>query len=243
MAVTVTFISTNNGTVVGSTLTFTNQAIGSSATDRIVAVGVYYNTSAATAMSSTTVSGVSIGGVTADQLVVSSQGSIYTGVFSAPVPTSSQANIAVGISDVSSVGSLGIIVFTVTGAASSPSDTDTAQSSANISILSISALTVDSGGAGIACLGKGGSSGVNIVWTNSTLAADSFVSSGPTIFLQKCGSRVLASGTVTISGSWVSATPGSLMGVSWTPAVLTVPSFDFVVAMPVGRRKPAMVAY
>lgn len=157
----------------GTTFTFNSRAIGAASADRIVVVGVSAGQSGSTVRTCT----VTIGGVTATQLVFvakTSTNSTHVGLFALLVPTGTTGNIVLTFSGTQV--RCGIDVWALTGTAGVVTPANTANNTAASTTAVSTTITTVAGGA---CIGMFGDaiSGASqtTTWTGLTEDNDSVV--------------------------------------------------------------------
>jgi hypothetical protein len=149
-----------SATDTSSPLTFSGVALGVAAADRRIIVVA----SVSTSTSSSSISGVTVGGQTGVQLVAGDNNNRFCSIFTALVPTGTTGDIVVSIS-AQTGETWGIGVFRLTGAAEAA--TDTAVSAADPSV-----LTIDCPAGGV-IIGGAFSAGVSAwTWAEITEAYD-----------------------------------------------------------------------
>lgn len=156
---TVTYITELSNTSGLTTYTFTDTDIGTPAFDRLVVVGVTWETTASRALASGTIGG------NAAALIVTGNANAAAGIFALRVPSAATATITATLS--ASVLRASIGVWTITGQLS---DTPTAfdESSSNVATTSSQVdLNVITGGVAVAMLGLN-AAGAAVTWTGAT---------------------------------------------------------------------------
>lgn len=201
MAVVIEFGSQGSDT--GTTPTIVGLDFNAEASDRIIAVTLAME-------ADTTITGVTIGGVTADLLVSAIADTLpdkVSEIWQAEVPTGTSGDVVVTIA--SGTQEVSAATFSITGADPTPTDTDEATGS-DVSI-SITALTIPTDGAGLASVANGNASGT-WTWTGASEVHDTDVGS----FLHS-SAIVTTAGTNTITADGPTNAQ-ALVGVAWGPA-------------------------
>lgn len=219
MALVVAHVGDNNQNVTnnGTTVTFTNQAIGTAASNRLVFVGV----------SDVDLSGIgnnnptcTIGGVTATQVgyIADSSSSLNHDAFWywALVPTGTTATIILNYSG--STGDLqnqwvGIAVYNVTGASTTSPIATTATNSAGSGHATTSAsITIASGNELIAFADQVSGASLSFTsWTNATAVTNQIYNTGTKIGTASATSTTAGAPAVTATWSSSSASKGPLL--------------------------------
>jgi len=206
VAVAIEFGSAGAAIASGSVATIAGLDFNAEASDRIIAVSL------ALEFASTSITGVTIGGVTADPLVQATDatGGRTAEIWSAEVPTGTSGDVVVTLS--ANNPAVGAATFSVTGADPTPTDTDEATGS-GVSI-SISGLTIPSGGQGLSgyCNGTGTT---EIAWTGASESHDDSVSGAGSF--RHSSAIVTTEGTNTITADGATNNQ-ALVGVAWGPA-------------------------
>ena len=189
-----------------NTATFSNVAIGSAASDRIVVVGVGNSNTTFSPVTSVTIGGVSASSV--------GNHSAFASIWWALVPTGTTATIVVSSSDTFEL--LGIQVAAMTGAATSgPTGSSFVGLSYQPDPYAITGV-VPAGGIGIVYVSAGSPAGVTPVWTNAIGDSSSSSQSGNT---EQCIlAHTVASGSQTpsLSGGYNYAGAELIMAL-WGP--------------------------
>jgi hypothetical protein len=208
MAAAIAFGATTSGTTGAGTgsVTFSSIAIGTAALDRIVAVGLTFQ-------SDLTVASVTIGGIAATVRRVQSDtgGSpdLRAEIWAARVPTGTTANIDVTLSSAGAVV-VGITTVAITGAGSVPTDTDANSGSA--ATLAVTGVTINTNGVAFYCFAND-TQGTAVAWTNGSEVSDA--SYNP--HRHSCATRNTA-GTVTTTADGATAAQ-AMVGVAWGPGL------------------------
>lgn len=186
-----------------SVYTFSSQAIGSAAANRQVVVGV-----GSVSGSAGLITGVTIGGVTAAQVIHSGEGSMENvDIWVASVPTGTTGDVVIthGVSK----SRCGIGVWAMYGAATGASDT-----AGSVADPPSAALTIPTGGVGIGYCQTYGVT-ATYTWTNLTEDFDEVVSGNGT----HTGAMSSTAGTPTITCTPNSTTTEEGMALAaWAPA-------------------------
>lgn len=157
------FVAHAEDTVGGSPITFTGISFGTADTNRIIAVPVCWRANA----DGDTITGMTIGGVSATQAsgayVSATGGAWISDIWYAAVPTGTSGNVVVTFSATTS--RTGIATYRIITGTSTP--TSVQNTSGNGTVIS-KAITINSGGKGLAFFSDRIGSGTNIVWTNAT---------------------------------------------------------------------------
>ena len=156
---TVTFTDTTANTVNQSVYSFTTQAFGAADATRVIVVGIAHGGT------TTAVSWVTIGGVSATKAVSALENECHAAIWYAEVPTGTSGTVVVGV--VGGAGSCAIVVWSVLNASSTP--TATGSSVANPPSTTISCAA---GGVIIGFNQNSPSSNKATTWTNLTEVAD-----------------------------------------------------------------------
>lgn len=239
MAVTATFISTNiNQSYSGSTVTFSSQSIGSSASDRIVVALVFLP---AIGLSSE-INSLSIGGIAASSIIKSTgSGMPRVSVWAANVPDSSLADVAFTTNGTS--GGVAICIFTVTGEDSVTPNSENSNATTGSTTIISTTLTVQSGGAGIAAVDHTTLVG-NWIWTNATeqVEVSTNLNAGPVHYSV---ATVTTTGTPVTLSACSSAGSKNIVAMAWIQAPPTVVSYSYnaVTNLANGSRPDKMVPY
>lgn len=153
----------NTTSAVGTTsnpVTFSTLASGTAAADRISAVALNNGELRGTP------TGVTINGVTASQVVVGTNGGSYRStIWACSNPTGTTADVVVTFGS-ASAETVSCSLFSITGANSTPHDTDSAGGT-GLNSISISGLTIPAGGVAVFA-GLCGDQNSGIAWTNAT---------------------------------------------------------------------------
>lgn len=172
---TMSYVSSNSSTAGSDPVTFTAQSIGTADATRKIIVAVGWSSAA-----DQTISSMTIGGVSAAQVVATdtSSGSGGAAIWIADVPTGTTGDIVIDWSG--SVARCAIAVYRVVNLTSSTAtDTDTA-TSASSGVISVSACTIPANGFAIASVSCIDGSGGTFTWsgitedTDQNLASQSF---------------------------------------------------------------------
>jgi len=217
-AVTITFtdnaVTDVNKTAPGS-YTFSGAAIGTASADRQVIVAV----SLTNFPSAGTISGVTIGGVTAAFIARAEISTVLTEIWSAEVPTGATGDVVVSFAT-SNATQCGIGVWAMTGAATaadgSASDTDTGTDSGTGFTLS-AAITVPANGAFVAyAADEAAIWDASYVWANATEAFNEAVEPNAS----HSGADGNTSATVEVTGTRGGGSDASraLVIAAWGPA-------------------------
>ena len=126
-------------TAKATTITFSSVSFGDPDSDRIIIVGFGFSSG------STTVNSVSIGGVSATQLVQRSQGGVTVNIYAAAVPTGTTGNIVINISKSQDIR---IGWFRMVGASAGITPTNSGSTSVGSGTISL-ACTVPTDGVGV----------------------------------------------------------------------------------------------
>jgi hypothetical protein len=166
MAASITWISKNTSTTSGTTFTWVGQDLGAAASDRLVVVGALGGNGGGTG----TISACSVQSITGtvDAETTEASSSTQAGMFHASVPTGTTGDVSVTFS--TTRGRAGIEVSAITGASSTPSDTDAQQGDPGSLSLTVGAGGVFAGFVGTPNQGNGG-----VTWTNATEDDDTIV--------------------------------------------------------------------
>jgi hypothetical protein len=203
MAVAIAFGSRGGAASSSSVATIAGLTFNAAAGDRIIAAAIATE-------ADVTFSGVTIGGVTATVRGAATFASPArkSEIWSASVPTGTTGDVVVTLASGDATISVG--TFSITGADTTPTDSDTA--GGTLSTISITALTVATDGGAIAafCNSFGGAA---VTWTGATEAFD--VDSGASY--QHSAAITTTAGTNTITADGATANQ-SLVGVAWGPA-------------------------
>tara|TARA_R100000664_G_scaffold32392_1_gene47227 strand:- start:1904 stop:2584 length:681 start_codon:yes stop_codon:yes gene_type:complete len=177
---------------------FDNKSIGTAASDRQVIICVYGPRSSAGARSAS----VLIGSTTATGLVTAnSSGGEFVGIFAATITSGTTADIDVIFN--SSMLGCAISIYTITGAATSASDTMT-----NVDTDPLAgSITVPAGGAVVTVAGASFRSTTNFNYTNATKDHDAVFDSD----FHFSTARSTANGTFTITADADGNTSGDSM--------------------------------
>jgi hypothetical protein len=171
VAITARENGNNSGSLSGSTYTFSNVSIGTAASDRIVVICVSVQANA-------TISTVTIGGINAslgkEEIYTAATPDVVASIWYAFVPTGTTATVAVTLS-AGSDASITISTYEVTGASAVLSDTDGNNGAAGS--ISITALTIPTGGGAIFCF-TNDTRTTAVAWTNATEHADANIATG-----------------------------------------------------------------
>lgn len=209
-----TFVARTNSGGVGSyaSITYSGASIGTAASNRmvVVCVGCRNNTG-------TGISGVTIGGNAATQIVKSPSSSSEepcVAIYALMVPSGTTANIVVTANSAFYDGA--IAVYAVYGRSSvTEVDSDSAEQAASSAALAIT-LNVPAGGVGIACT-LGNDPATSFTWVGFTEDNDASFNSNPTF---SCASLESTAGS---AGLTVSADPAgtptqhNICGATWGP--------------------------
>lgn len=164
MAVTGGFEATSSANTSSSVATFTNFDIGTAAADRLVVVAI-------TTEENATITGCTIGGNSATQLInqtnTASNPDLNAAIFALPVASGGTATITVTLS--ANDAAVGISVYALYGAESTPTDSDFATN--NGTSISLSTVTIPTDGFGI-FLSITGAHLQATTWTNATENSD-----------------------------------------------------------------------
>lgn len=204
MAVAIEFGSQGSAASSSSVATISSLDFNAEASDRIIAAAIAIE-------ATVTITGVTIGGVTAAQRgsAINTSGVDHLAeIWTAAVPAGTDGSVVVTVSTGDTTVS--VATFSITGADATPTDSDTAvNSSADISI---TALTIATGGAGITCWcnSTGGSA---CTWTGASESHDTDIGGA----FRHSSAIVTAAGTNTITADGNTAAQ-SLVGVAWGPA-------------------------
>ena len=218
MAVAIEFGSQGSAASSSSVATIAGLDFNAEASDRIIAASV------AIELNTVTITGVTIGGVTAAQLVqAASTGGRRAEIWTADVPTGTSGDVVVTLS--SGDTTVSAASFSVTGADATPTDTDSAL--ANAADISITALTIPTDGAGIAGWCNGASAG-STAWSGASESHDTVVASA---FIHS-SAIITAAGTNTITSDGPTNNQ-SLAGVAFGPA-----SGGAATSLPIFSRPP-----
>lgn len=202
-----TFRQSANDTADAASYSFSSQAIGTAASDRLVIVAVHWDAS-----SSRTISSATIGGVAATVAVQKiNSGATPTGVglIYAAVPTGTTATVAVTMSG--GVVRMGIGLWTLTGHLSNtPTTTNSSENASSGTSLSAS-VTPSAGGVVVAAF-SANNGGINVAWTNVTECYDDNLEAGGT---EASGADVsAAAGTAVSCAAAYSAGGGEVIAVA-----------------------------
>lgn len=156
-----TFIGSTANTTNGVTQTYSSHAIGTPSADRLVVVGI-----SAQFGSNGTISGVTVGGVSMDQVIAGADLRLPCVLFSKIVAAGTTADIVVTHST-SSQNTSNISVWTITGLNSTTAE-DTGGSEVDPLV---DTLDISAGGVAIGHMGRNESSG-SVAWTNLTEQSD-----------------------------------------------------------------------
>lgn len=160
MAVAITAQSSGTSLSLSSSISFTGQAIGAAATDRLVVVGVAFYSDFSAAIETLT-----IGGISATKLATHAiGGALQSTIWAALVPTGTTATLVFGSQGSDVVQGLVWEAYSVTGAnTSSPSSASITQTGSNGSVFATLALPTNGGIIGVAI-----TNGSVTTWTNLT---------------------------------------------------------------------------
>jgi hypothetical protein len=167
----ITYVSSNSNESNLTTYTFSAQSIGTAAADRFVIVGCYAPRNTSTC----TITDVTIGGITATQLVQSKDASAFSdfAIYGASVPTGTTADVVVTLS--AAPDRFGIDVFAATALSST---TPTATQTDNTASVNLSkSITVQANGFILGCSGNENTAATH-TWTNLTERLDQATGTG-----------------------------------------------------------------
>ncbi len=188
---TIAFTASSTDTTNATIYTFTGVAIGAAASDRYVAVAINGESGGA----SRSVSGVTIGGVTAASWINNDAAERYVSIWYANVPTGTTATIVVTASGAGwtacEIGVYRITGLTTTTANATLIDTSTPGTGG---------IAVDAGGAIIA-ISKSSNSPTTCTWTNLTEDYDGL---GENFSVSGASLNPSTAQTVTITATWAS---------------------------------------
>lgn len=169
MAAVLTYVSTANSTADSNTYTFTAQAIGTAAADRIVIVGAFGGSNSPAAITGITVQGIT--GVQSGH-ADNTGNNVSLAIWAIAVPTGTTGDIVVTIGGTK--GRCGIIVWNATGTNITATDTQHQEQNSGGGATSLSITpVVQAGGFFVTLVGTGTTNdagGFN--WTNATERVD-----------------------------------------------------------------------
>lgn len=178
-----TFQTSDNSTVAGTSFTFSSKAIGPPSADRYVIVGIGGNNGTAT------ISSVTVGGISATQVVTRQVSNSTTGIYIANVPTGTTANIVINWS--ASQANTEIGIWSATGLSSGTANSS-GGSSANNGTITLNTTTQ-----GFALAVMFVNSNATITWTGLT----SRFLQNPTVETGGADTSPTSAGTLNVSGS------------------------------------------
>jgi len=173
------------------------------ASDRIIAACITHE-------DADTISGVTIGGVTAGLLKDENDTNRRTAIWSAAVPSGTTGDVVITMTSGDAILLVG--TFSITGADATPTDTDSAGGSA--ASISITALTIPTDGAGLAVFCNSNFS-ATVTWTGAAESYDETVSPGSH---RSSAAIITTVGTNTITADSTATANQSLVGVAFGPA-------------------------
>lgn len=151
-----------------TTVTFTSQAIGSAAATRLVAVGYAVERNAGSAL----ITAVTIGGVSATQVVQANNTVEFASIWIAAVPTGTTANIVSTHSN--APGAVGIEVWALGNASSTATDSGT-DSNSNPATFD---LDINAGGVALGVVIHRSNTDATFTWSNLTEDNDQVIETG-----------------------------------------------------------------
>lgn len=204
MAVAIEFGSQGSAASTSSVATIAGLDFNAEAGDRLIAASIAFEVT----VSPPTISAVTIGGVSATQRAQAANSGRRAEIWVAAVPTGTSGDVVVTIT--AGDTTISAATFSVTGAEEVPTDTDAANG--NGDNISITGLTIDTDGAGVAAHCNGFFDSTTS-WTGASESHDTKVA---TAFVHS-SAIVTAAGTNTITADGATATQ-ALVGVAFGPS-------------------------
>lgn len=200
--------SQGSATSSSSVATISSLDFNAEAADRIIAAHITFQIEGVT-ISSVTIGGVTpYGNITIVETTHPTQPDVLSALYYAEVPTGTSGSVVVTLS--SGDGVVGVTTYSVTGADTTPTDTDSV--AANAASVAMTALTIPTDGVGIAGLGNG-ISGTAITWTGATEQIDVAIATDH----RHSSALVTTEGTNTITADGGTQSH-ALVGVAFGPA-------------------------
>jgi hypothetical protein len=186
----ITYTDKGEDSVNRTTYTFSTKSLGSAAADRKIIVGV----SAGGSSSGVTLNSVTVGGISATQIVATTDGENMAQIWVASVPTGATGNVVLTFS--TDKGRCGIGLWAMYGASSTATDTGFATANPSSDTLNISA-----GGVAVGVYSLSQSTDRTTTWTNLTEDYDAVVESGGGTHSGASASFASAQTGLTITGT------------------------------------------
>ena len=205
-AATISFTANAADAADQSTVTFSGQAIGTAATDRIVVIGVTCN--AGEPITSATIGGISAASVVEGDAL---GGTAYAALWQASVPTGATADIVINLTGTSFRTGLG--VWAIYGASSTVTDTGS-----SIADPSTDTLNISAGGVAIGMANSEGVSTSSYTWTNLTENFDSGLGEGTGAYSGASAAFAAEQTALSITADPTSGSAWAMACASWPPA-------------------------
>jgi hypothetical protein len=169
-------------------VTFTSVATGTASADRINVVALcYYPRPVPT--------GVTINGVTATKAVDNASGSAGASIWYAANPSGTTGNVVITFGD-ATTATIGLGMWSLTGAGAAPTDTDS-NASTPVNSMSLSALTIPVGGGAIIA-GFNGTAATGFTWSN---AAENYDTNATNLRITGASTPIAGTPTITMDGA------------------------------------------